>query len=33
LGGKLEPAEIEQVIAELVRRGVISVTDGKVAYP
>ena len=31
-GSTLEPHEIERVIAELVRRGVISVTDGKVAY-
>ena len=32
LGGKLEPPEIEGLIAELVRRGVISEADGKVAY-
>jgi hypothetical protein len=33
LGGKLGPHEIERVITELTRRGVIAVTDGKVAYP
>lgn len=32
-GKKLQPAEIDRVIAELVRRRVISVTDGKVTYP
>jgi len=31
-GKKLQPGEIERVIAELVRRRVITVTDGKVAY-
>src|SRR5688572_30552268 len=31
-GGKLDPAEIERVIAELVRRRIITVTDGKVVY-
>ena len=31
-GSTLEPLEIERVIDELVRRGVIAVTDGKVAY-
>jgi hypothetical protein len=31
-GNKLEPAEIERVIGELVRRRIITVTDGKVAY-
>jgi hypothetical protein len=29
---KLEPLEIERVIAELVRRRIITVTDGKVSY-
>jgi hypothetical protein len=33
LGGKIEPAEIERLLAELVRRGVISVAGGKVTYP
>jgi hypothetical protein len=32
-GNKLEQAEIERVIAELVRHRVISVTDDKVVYP
>lgn len=32
-GSTLEPLEIERVIAELIRRRVIAVTDGKVAYP
>jgi hypothetical protein len=32
-GNKLEPAEIERVIAELVRRRVIALTDSKVTYP
>jgi hypothetical protein len=32
LGGKLEPSEVEQLIAELVRRGHISVTGSEVAY-
>ena len=32
-GNKLEQAEIDRVIAELLRRGVIAVTDGKVSYP
>ncbi len=31
-GNKLEQAEIDRVIAELLRRGVISVSEGKVAY-
>jgi hypothetical protein len=30
---KLEQAEIDRIIAELLRRGVISITDGKVTYP
>lgn len=33
LGGKLEPLEIQRLIAELVRRGRISLTEDKVAYP
>lgn len=32
LGGKIEPPELERLIAELERRGVISVADNKVAY-
>lgn len=31
-GNKLESAEIERVIGELVRRRIITITDGKVAY-
>ncbi len=31
-GNTLEPPEIERVIAELIRRRVIAVTDGKVTY-
>jgi hypothetical protein len=32
LGGKLEPPEIEGLIAELIRRGAMTVAGGKVSY-
>lgn len=32
LGGKIESSELESLIAELERRGVIGVSDGKVTY-
>jgi hypothetical protein len=32
-GSTLDPLEIERLIAELVRRGVIAVSDGRVTYP
>jgi hypothetical protein len=30
---KLEPPDAERLVADLVRRGVIAVVDGKVSYP